>query len=118
MFAIPQNSIIKGMILEWYSTIASIPTGWGFCDGTQGTPDLRDTFPVGAKEDDGGVPKTNITGSLTANGGNINHTHDTGADEAVQDEDTGVDVWPSAVSSTVNSAVCVPYTARVFMMKL
>jgi hypothetical protein len=29
-------------------SLASIPTGWHLCDGTNGTPDLRDRFVVGA----------------------------------------------------------------------
>ena len=30
-------------------TLADFPPGWGMCDGTQGTPDLRDRFIVGAR---------------------------------------------------------------------
>ena len=26
----------------WHGLIASIPTGWELCDGSNGTPDLRD----------------------------------------------------------------------------
>ena len=49
----PDNSIqtsaipIGGVIL-WNDLIANIPTGWQLCDGTNGTPDLRDKFVVGA----------------------------------------------------------------------
>ncbi len=34
----------KGAIIMWSGTIASIPPGWALCDGTKGTPDLRDRF--------------------------------------------------------------------------
>jgi hypothetical protein len=37
-----------GMILLWSGSIATIPSGWQICDGTNGTPDLRDRFIVGA----------------------------------------------------------------------
>ncbi len=37
-----------GSIIEWSGTIALIPTGYYLCDGTKGTPDLRDTFIRGA----------------------------------------------------------------------
>lgn len=37
-----------GIIALWFSTIASIPTGWVLCDGTHGTPDLRNIWLVGA----------------------------------------------------------------------
>ena len=37
-----------GIILLWSGAIAAIPIGWHICDGTVGTPDLRDRFIVGA----------------------------------------------------------------------
>jgi len=40
---IPQKSVAV-----WSGSAVSIPAGWGLCDGTSGTPDLRDRFIVGA----------------------------------------------------------------------
>ena len=37
-----------GGIIMWSGSIASIPSGWLLCDGTSGTPNLRDRFVVGA----------------------------------------------------------------------
>ncbi|MDD3096013.1 MAG: hypothetical protein PHD63_07215 [Candidatus Marinimicrobia bacterium] len=37
-----------GTIVMWYGTSATVPSGWHICDGTTGTPDLRDKFVVGA----------------------------------------------------------------------
>lgn len=37
-----------GSIALWAGAIADIPPGWGLCDGTRGTPDLRDVFVVGS----------------------------------------------------------------------
>ncbi len=37
-----------GMIMLWYGTVGSIPSGWALCNGANGTPDLRDRFVVGA----------------------------------------------------------------------
>lgn len=37
-----------GAILMWSGAVAAIPDGWALCDGTNGTPDLRDRFIVGA----------------------------------------------------------------------
>lgn len=37
-----------GGIIMWSGSLASIPTGWVLCDGTNGTVDLRDRFIVGA----------------------------------------------------------------------
>lgn len=40
--------VFTGVIVMWSGSIASIPSGWLLCDGTAGTPDLRDRFVVGA----------------------------------------------------------------------
>ena len=37
-----------GTVLSWYGKLADIPEGFALCDGTNGTPDLRDRFVVGA----------------------------------------------------------------------
>lgn len=37
-----------GVILMWSGAIVDIPSGWLLCDGTNGTPDLRNKFIVGA----------------------------------------------------------------------
>ena len=39
---------LAGMIVMWSGSAASIPAGWSLCDGTNGTPDLRGKFIVGA----------------------------------------------------------------------
>lgn len=41
-------SVPSGGIIMWSGSIASIPTGWLLCNGTSGTPDLRDRFILGA----------------------------------------------------------------------
>lgn len=73
---IANNGMIPiGGIIMWSGTIATIPTNWQLCNGTNGTPDLRDKFLVGATADNGGVAKTNLTGSLTQSGGAVSHHH-------------------------------------------
>lgn len=74
------NSFVAGMIMMWSGTIATIPTGWLLCNGSSGTPDLRDKFIIGANADSGGAAKTNVTGSYTQTGGTkdaivVSHTH-------------------------------------------
>lgn len=71
-------AFVTGMILMWSGTISTIPAGWNLCDGTNGTPDLRDRFVVGATQDNLSEAKTNITGSLTKSGGSTD-TQDGGA---------------------------------------
>lgn len=42
------GSIPAGVITMWFGNSASVPIGWAICDGTNGTPDLRDRFVLGA----------------------------------------------------------------------
>lgn len=42
------NGIPKGGVIMWSGAVNQIPAGWALCDGTNGTPDLRDRFIVGA----------------------------------------------------------------------
>src|SRR3990167_3705731 len=42
------GGIPAGVIVLWSGLLANIPSGWALCDGTAGTPDLRDRFVVGA----------------------------------------------------------------------
>jgi len=74
------NAFVAGMIMMWSGTIATIPSGWYLCDGTNSTPDLRNKFIIGANADDAGAAKTNVTGSATQSGGSkdaivVSHTH-------------------------------------------
>lgn len=69
------GAVPVGGIIMWSGTVATIPANWALCNGSNSTPDLRDRFIVGAKQDDSGVAKTNLTGSLTASGGSVSHHH-------------------------------------------
>lgn len=42
------TSVPAGAIIMWSGSIGSIPTGYVICNGSNGTPDLRDRFVVGA----------------------------------------------------------------------
>ena len=74
------NAFVAGMIMMWSGTIATIPSGWLLCNGSSGTPDLRNRFIIGAHSDDAGAAKTTVTGSATQTGGTkdaivVSHTH-------------------------------------------
>jgi hypothetical protein len=75
-----EHGVPKGVIVMWSGAIANIPSGWVLCDGTNGTPDLRDRFIVGARQDESDIAKTNVTGDLTKSGdGQISsHVHEAG----------------------------------------
>lgn len=69
-----------GMIMMWSGTIATIPSGWVLCNGSNSTPDLRNRFIIGAHSDSAGVAYSTVTGSNTQTGGtkdaiNVSHTH-------------------------------------------
>ena len=89
-------SFVTGMIMMWSGTIATIPSGWVLCNGSNSTPDLRDKFVVGARQDDSSQAKTNIEGSLKATGG------DTTATDTVTISDS--DTVSISISGTTNSA--------------
>jgi hypothetical protein len=59
-----------GGIIIWSGSIAAIPATWQLCDGTNGTPNLRDRFIVGA----GSTYAVNATGG-SANAVVAEHTH-------------------------------------------
>lgn len=72
------NLVPTGIIVMWSGTIASIPSGWALCNGSSGTPDLRNRFVVCANADSGGVAKSTVTGSAQQSA-NPTHTHSSGS---------------------------------------
>jgi hypothetical protein len=64
-----QGIIPIGGIIMWSGSIASIPSNWALCNGSNGTPDLRNQFIVGANADVSGVAKSTISGSAAQSGG-------------------------------------------------
>lgn len=73
---VPEGAV--GSIMLWQGSIESIPSSWSLCDGTHGTPDLRDRFlygnSVGSPPEVTGGTQTHDH-SFTSDG----HTHSLGA---------------------------------------
>lgn len=69
-----QNSP-SGVICMWSGLISAIPSGWLLCNGTNGTPDLRDRF---VQVVSGNVPLNSTGGSSlktsSSGGGHVSHT--------------------------------------------
>ena len=59
-----------GGIIIWSGSAAAIPASWLLCNGTSGTPDLRDRFVVGA----GSTYAVGATGG-SADAVAVSHTH-------------------------------------------
>lgn len=72
----PQNSPLpKGAIILWSGAIADIPDGFALCNGSNGTPDLRNSFVVGADADVSGEAKSTYETVSKQSGGSKTHTH-------------------------------------------
>lgn len=116
-----------GGIIMWSGGV--VPGGWQLCNGTAGTPDLRDRFIVGAGT-------AYVSG---ATGGTINHNHAV----TVNGSATGITLTPGATdnvdgnsgashtqnytlndpththtASTANADNLPPYYALAFIMKV
>jgi hypothetical protein len=66
----PPTPLPTGTIVLWSGSIGSIPAGWALCNGSNGTPDLRNRFVVGA----GSTYAVNATGG-SADAIVVSHTH-------------------------------------------
>jgi hypothetical protein len=66
------EGVPSGIIGIWSGTVASIPSGWVICDGTNGTPNLADRFIMGGTSNG----STGGANSLALATGNLpSHTH-------------------------------------------
>ena len=106
--------MVPGLITMWSGSVATIPAGYAFCDGTQGTPDLRDQFVIAALQDDAGVAKATIDGALAQTGGNATHDHTLPAGTEIIDSDPAGN-FDSTLVAAYNYPPCY---ALAFIMKL
>jgi hypothetical protein len=61
------SQIPSGCIIIWSGAITSLPSGYVLCNGSNGTPDLRDKFVVGA----GNSYVVGATSDTTGTGSNL-----------------------------------------------
>ena len=66
------DSFPSGGIIIWSGAENQIPNGWSLCDGSNGTPDLRNKFVVGASSGTGDTTYPGL--SVNATGGSANAT--------------------------------------------
>ena len=109
----------KGMIILWSGSIATIPGGWKLCDGTNGTPNLENSFIDGAGD----------TYVVAATGGATHHEHGQTGDTHGHDIPSGSAIsagsdFSNATSSpqgqsNIDAAEGLPpYYALAYIMKL
>ena len=106
------NSIfVQGMIIMWNSTVASIPTGFVLCDGSNGTPDLRGRFVVGhhPTNNDYDIDDTGGSESVTLTVAQMpSHKHDTTFDNKKY--------FPGGGSTSISFGGAGGYPADTFSM--
>lgn len=113
------KNMMPGMIMLWHGAVGNIPSGWHLCDGTVGTPDLRNKFVPCAggaynPGDNGGADAQ--THPFTGDG----HFHIIPADGGIQAGDGKLYyTLPSPAVGTTDAADNRPqYYALCYIMKL
>ena len=113
-----------GGIILWSGSVASIPAGWALCNGSSGTPDLRNRFVIGA----GGSYSPGATGGATTT--TVNHTHSISSTTSGAVSGTGGVFYSGgtqghthSISGTTDSgstsvSVLPPYYALAFIMRI
>ena len=74
------NTVPSGLIAIWSGSTGSIPSGWLLCNGANGTPDLRNSFVLGA----GNTYAVGATGGST-DAIVVSHTHAATSTSTVSD---------------------------------
>jgi microcystin-dependent protein len=97
IFAMENNSggdtnLPKTGIILWCGLASQVPDGWKICDGTNGLPDLRGMFLMGAESDI----------EVLSTGGYSQHCHDNGAVSVIGDHSHSYSVKTGKPSSTIN----------------
>ena len=94
------GGVPTGTIAMWSGAANAIPTGWTVCDGTNGTPDLRDRFVVGA----GTLYSVDATGG-SADAVVVEHSHTTNIDGGHVIPGNGGSSFPYGGAGTYSSTI-------------
>ena len=140
--AFVRDIIPTGVIVMWSGSIASIPSGWLICDGSNSTPDLRNRFIVGAGSTysvagtGGSADAIVVSHTHTATVTDPGHTHTIAtfdnlqggsggpnvrgsgsANATTNSSTTGITVSNSTEGSSGTNANLPPYYALAYIMK-
>lgn len=139
------GSIPSGLIAIWSGSIGSIPSGWVLCDGTNLTPDLRNSFILGAGNSyavgatGGSADAIVVAHTHTATVTDPGHTHtaqghtnaqistgtsytyastlNNGTFNGINTATTGISVTNNSTGTSGSGANLPPYYALAFIMK-
>ena len=136
------NVVPTGLIAIWSGSVGSIPSGWLLCDGTNGTPDLRNSFILGAGNSysvgqTGGSADAIVvshTHTATVTDPGHNHTYNQATNQSPQSGSatqvfvsntsqntgtsfTGISVTNASAGTSGTGANMPPYYALAFIMK-
>jgi hypothetical protein len=133
------TSFPSGGIIIWSGSALAIPTGWLLCNGSSGTPDLRNRFVVGAGSTyavgatGGSADAIVVSHTHTATVTDPGHTHNAGIlgsgtginanpgvfiqTSATSTSTTGITVANSTTGSSGTNANLPPYYALCYIMK-
>jgi microcystin-dependent protein len=100
------SSVPKGAIIMWSGLETDLPSGWAICDGTQGTPNLRNRFIVGSGVgSDNPVGSTGGAASMTLSVANMpSHSH--GATASISGNISGTTSEAGAHTHPHNANIC------------
>lgn len=104
----------SGVVWLWTGSVATIPSGFLLCDGTVGTPDLRNRFVVGAGSGyavgaaGGSADAVVVTHSHTATSTDAGHTHD---QLAYQSTGGGSNAASATAANSVNTPTGTGYAS-------
>lgn len=103
------GTIPIGGIIMWSGSLASVPQGWAICDGTQGAPDLRNRFILGAGQ---GTAPPNTTGGSNFSPVTFGTTNEVPFV-------VGLPLFNVAVPASFNSVSTIPpYYSLAFIMRV
>jgi microcystin-dependent protein len=113
------SAVPQGAIIMWSGALAAIPPGWQLCNGTNGTPDLRDRFIRGTSDAEkpgamGGADNVSLTEAQMPG-----HTHgfatgNTSVDHTHTYSDTRLShVWYEFCQPVIGAVECVSDLAQL-----
>ncbi len=108
----------SGLIILWHGAIVDIPDGFVLCDGNNDTPNLTDSFVVGAGDsyavnEQAGSPAHNHTFTSATH----SHTIPAGNDIEIGTGKADTTTEDSVSGTTDNGTSLPPYYALAYIMK-